>query len=328
MKRRQFIALLGSAAGLIASPLTTRAQQQKMQMIGFLDSGSPEGMTEYLAAFHRGLGENGYVEGHNVTIEYGWARGKADRLPALATALIQRKVAVIAATRGPAPAFAAKAATSAIPIVFQTGSDPVKDGLVASMNRPSGNVTGVTRQSTVLSPKRLELLSELVPDAKLIAVLFRSGNPVADSQVKELQEAARSRGLQLFVLGTSAGDLDATFTTFSQKGADALIVINDPVFIDQREHIVALAAGHAIPAIYAESAPVFAGGLMSYAASLADSFRQVGAYVGLILKGTKPADLPVQQPTKFEFIINLKTAKALGLTTPPTLLALADEVIE
>lgn len=327
MKRRQFIALVGSAAGF-TSPLTARAQQQKMPMIGFLDSGSPDGMAEYLAAFHRGLGENGYVEGRNVTIEYRWARGQADRLPALAAELIRRKVAVIAATRSPAPALAAKAATSAIPIVFQTGSDPVKDGLVASMNRPGGNVTGVTRQSTVLSPKRLELLSELVPDAKLIAVLFRSGNPVADSQVKELQEAARSRGLQLFVLGTTASDLDATFTTFSQKSADALIVINDPVFIDQRERLVTLTASHAIPTIYAESAPVFAGGLMSYAASLTDSFRQVGAYVGQILKGAKPADLPVQQPTTFELVINLKTAKALGLTVPPTMLALADEVIE
>jgi putative ABC transport system substrate-binding protein len=329
MLRREFLALVGGAAAAPAIlPLAARAQQP-MPVIGYLDSGSPAGMTENLAAFHRGLGETGYTEGQNLAIEYRWAQTRYEQLPVLAAELVRRQVAVIAATRSPAPARAAKAATSTIPIVFQTGSDPVRDGLVASLNRPGGNVTGASRLSTDLIPKRLGLLTELLPKATAIALLVNPTGLQAASQVQGMQEPVRSRGLRLVVVNASAErELDVALAIAAKDGAAALIVANDPLFIGRREQIVALAMRHALPTIFGERESVVAGGLMSYAASLSDSFRQVGVYVGRILKGAKPADLPVQQPTKFELVLNLKTARALGHAIPPTLLALADEVVE
>jgi putative ABC transport system substrate-binding protein len=250
-------------------------------------------------------------------------------LPALAAELVHRKVAVIAATRGPLPARAAKAATSTIPVVFQSGSDPVRDGLVASLNRPGGNVTGASRLSIDLIPKRLGLMTEVVPKLTKIALLLNPISPQADLEVQEMQEPTRSLGLQLFIAKAgTANELDAAFATIKESGAGALIVAVDPLFVSRREKIVALGLQNAIPGSFAERESVIAGGLMSYAASFSDSFRQVGVYVGRILKGASPADLPVQQPVKFDLIINLKTAKALGLEVPPTLLAIADEVIE
>ena len=300
-----------------------------MPVIGFLDSGSPEGMTANLDGFHRGLSEIGFTEGKNVTIEYRWAEGRYDQLPALAAELVRRPVAVIAATRSPAPALAAKTATSTIPIVFQTGSDPVKDGLVASLNRPGGNVTGATRLTLELTLKRFGLISELVPKATAIGLLVNPNGLQAAAQVEEIQKATRERGLALHVANASNDrELDAAFAAIMQSGAAVLIEGNDPLFIDRRKRIVALTISNKIPTMFFERESVVAGGLISYAASFTDSFRQVGAYVGRILKGEKPADLPVLQPTKFELIINLKTAKAIGLTISPTLLALADEVIE
>jgi putative tryptophan/tyrosine transport system substrate-binding protein len=324
--RREFIVALGSAA---AWPLAARAQQTAVPVVGFLDSGSPEGMTANLAAFHQGLLETGYIEGQNVAVEYRWAQGHFDQLPGLAAELVHRKVAVIAATRGPLPARAAKAATSTIPIVFQSGSDPVRDGLVASLNRPGGNVTGASRLSIDLIPKRLGLMTEVVPKLTKIALLLNPISPQADLAVQEMQEPTRSLGLQLFIAKAStANELDAAFATVKESGAGALIVAVDPLFASRREKIVALGLQNVIPGSFAERESVIAGGLMSYAASFSDSFRQVGVYVGRILKGASPADLPVQQPVKFDLIINLKTAKALGLEVPPRLLALADEVIE
>jgi putative ABC transport system substrate-binding protein len=327
VRRRQFIALIGGAAA--GWPLAARAQQPAMPVIGFLDSGAGAGMTTYLDGFRRGLREAGYTEGQNVAIEYRWAEGHVDRLPALATELVRRPVDVIVGSRGPAPGLAAKAATSTIPVVFQTGSDPVGIGLVASMNRPGGNVTGVTRMSTALITKRLGILVELVPKATAIALLVNPKGPQTKEQVQEMQEPSGSRGLRLHVVQASTErELPAAFTAAAQNDCAALIVGSDNLFIDTREAIVALAASHRLPAIYFERESVVAGGLMSYSASLADSFRQVGVYVGRILKGARPADLPVLQPDKFELIVNLRTAKTLGLALPPTLLAVADEVIE
>jgi putative tryptophan/tyrosine transport system substrate-binding protein len=327
VKRREFITLLGGMGA--AWPLAARAQQPAMPVIGFLDSGSPVGMTAYLAGFHQGLAETGFTEGKNLAIVHRWGQSRYDQLPALAAELVRLPVAVIAATRGPGPALAAKAATSTIPIVFQTGTDPVKDGLVASLNRPGGNVTGASRLTIDLIPKRLGLLVDLVPKMTAIALLTNPAGPQGTLQVQEMQEPVRSLGLRLHVVNASTErELDTAFAAVAQNRADALIVPTDPLFIGRREQIVALAIHHAIPTIFAERESVAAGGLMSYAASQTDSFRQVGAYVGRILKGEKPADLPVLQPTKVELVINLKTAKALGLDILPTLLALADEVIE
>jgi putative ABC transport system substrate-binding protein len=327
MKRREFIMLIGGAAA--TWPATARAQQSAMPVIGWLDSGSPAGMTANLAAFHKGLGETGYIEGQNLTIEYRWAEADYNRLPALAADLIRRQVAVIAATRGPSPARAAKAATSTIPIVFQTGTDPVKDGLVASLNRPGANVTGASRLSTDLIPKRLGLIVELIPNTKAIALLVNPAGPQAESQMREMQAPAHALGLQLnIVKASSEPELATAFAAIANSGASVLIIASDPLFIGRREEIVALALHHAVPTSYAERESVLAGGLMSYAASFTDSFRQVGVMVGRILKGAKPEDLPVEQPTKFELVINLKTAKTLGLEVPPSLLTRADEVIE
>jgi putative ABC transport system substrate-binding protein len=303
--------------------------QQAMPMIGVLDSGARAGMDTNLAGFHRGLAEQGYTEGQNLAIEYRWAQGRYDQLPALAAELTRKPVAVIAATRGPAPARAAMAATSTIPIVFQTGSDPVKGGLVASLNRPGGNVTGATRQSVELNAKRLGLLRDLVPKATMIAVLINPSSPVGVINAQALHEPARLLGLRLDVLTASnERELDAAFAHYKRSGANALIVANDPLYIGWSGKIAALAADNAAPTIFPDRLYAVAGGLASYGASLSDSFRQVGVYVGRILKGSKPADLPVQQPVKFELVINLKTAKILGLEIPAKLLFTADEVIE
>jgi putative ABC transport system substrate-binding protein len=326
MKRREFITLLGGAAASV--PFAARAQQA-MPVIGFLDSGAPAGMTAYLDGFRRGLGETGYTEGKNVAVEYRWAQGRTDQLKAFAMELAGLPVDVIVGSRGPAPGLAAKAATSTIPVVFQTGSDPVEIGLVAGMNRPGGNVTGVTRMSTALIQKRLGIISELIPKTAAIALLVNPNGPQTKEQIRQMQEPTRALGLQLDVVqASSARELEPAFAVAAQNGAQALIVATDNLFIGLREAIIALAASHALPTMYFERESVAAGGLISYSASLADSFRQVGVYVGRILKGAKPADLPVLQPDKFELVINLKTAKALGLTVPPTLLAVADEVIE
>jgi putative ABC transport system substrate-binding protein len=325
IQRREFIAWLGSAAVLPRAAIA----EQSMPVIGFLDSGARTNMDVNLDAFHRGLGETGFIDGQNVAIEYRFAGGQYGRLPALAAELVRKPVAVIAATRNSAPALAAKAATSTIPIVFQSGGDPVKDGLVASLNRPGGNVTGATRQSIELGAKRLGLLRDLVPKATAIALLINPTQPRAESNVLELEEPMRTLGLRMHVLRASTEpELAAAFTAYAGTKAEAMIVANDPLFIGWSEKIGALALRHSVATISPERLYAAAGCLASYGASLPDSFRQVGVYVGRVLKDEKPADLPVLRPVKFELVINLKTAKALGLEIPPKLLFTADEVIE
>ena len=324
MRRRHFIMVLGGAA---AWPLATWAQQPAMPVVGYLSSVSPE--PEIVAAFRRGLGESGFVEGQNVAIDYRWAEGRYDRLSAWATDLARRQVAVIVTGGGDPPIIAAKAATETIPIVFNTATDPMKLGLVTSLNRPVGNVTGVSTFSSQLGAKRLELLQELMPQASVIAVLTNPIYPTTESQVKEVQEAAAHLGMQPVVLAVSTEpDMDAAFATLAQKRAGGLVVGVDAFLFSHRNQIAALAARYRMPAVYAWREFAAAGGLMSYGISRTDAYRQVGVYTGRILKGAKPADLPVMQPTKFELVINLKTAKALGLAVPQSLLARADEVIE
>jgi len=323
MNRREFLVLVGSAIA-VARPL--RAQQKAMPVIGFLSGTSPGPTAPLVAAFLQGLSETGYVEGQNVVIQYRWAENHYDRLPALAADLVARKVDVIAAIGGFSPALAAKNATTTIPIVFGAG-DPVGLGLVASLARPGSNLTGVS--SLDLIPKRVEMVSEFVPGAKVIAVLVNPGNAVAQHTIQSGTEAARAKGVQLRVLEASTeSEIDAAFPTLLQQQAGALILPSDPFFNSQRDQLVALVARHAIPAIYDWREYAVAGGLISYGPSRTGIWHQCGIYAGKILKGAKPADLPVEQPTRFELVVNLRTAKELGLTIPPSILARADEVIE
>jgi ABC-type uncharacterized transport system substrate-binding protein len=324
MRRRDFIAVLG---GVAAWPLTARAQQP---VIGFLGSESPDLYTERLDAFRQGLRETGFVEGRNVAVEYRWAESRYGRFPELLTDLVSRKVGVIAAVAGTPPALAAKAATSTIPIVFVTAGDPIAVGLVASLSRPGGNITGAISLAVELGAKQLEILSELVPTANVIALLVNPANPTnADTLSRELHAAARVRGVDLHVLPAAPeNDLDAVFATLPQLGAGALVIGSDPFFNSRPQQLVALAARHAVPTIYPFREYAMAGGLVSYGDSVTDAFRLAGAYAGRILKGEKPADLPVQQSTKVELIINMKTAKALGLTVPLSMRVRADELIE
>jgi putative ABC transport system substrate-binding protein len=325
VRRREVITLLGGAVA--TWPLAAHAQQPAMPVIGYLNSRSRDGDTPFLAAFLSGLNETGYIESQNVVIEYRWAEGQYDRLPALAADLVRRQVAVMAATSTPA-ALAAKAATSTIPIVFTAAADPVAVGLVESLSRPSGNATGVSGYFSPLGAKRLELLHELVPNAA-IGILVNPTYPDAESQSKDVQEAAHMIGQEVHVVNASSeGELNAVFAPLVQLKAGILLVTADAFFLSRRDQLVALAARHSIPTLYWAREFVLAGGLMSYGPDIGDGYRQAGVYAGRILKGAKPGDLPVVQPTKFELIINLNTAKALGLAVPDRLLALADEVVE
>jgi ABC-type uncharacterized transport system substrate-binding protein len=325
LRRREFITFLGGAA---AWPLAARGQQP-LPVIGFLGSRSPEDSASLVTAFRAGLGESGFVENRNVMIEFRWAEGHYDRLPMLAADLVTRQVAVLAAPGGIAAGLAAKAATAKIPILFLTGADPVQFGLVTSLNRPEGNLTGVAILTNTLAPKQLEMLHELVPAATLIAFLVNPKNPITEADTRDLQSAAATTRQQILVLNASNDrDLDTAFMALVQERAGALLVQSDPFFNSRPDKIVTLAARHAIPTMYQWRDFPAAGGLMSYGTVLADAYRQVGIYAGKILKGSKPGDLPVQQSVKVQLVINLKTAKALGLTFPLALQARADEVIE
>jgi ABC-type uncharacterized transport system substrate-binding protein len=328
MRRRNFIA--GLASTTAASPLSARAQQLKVPVIGFLNSASPESFAPQLAGFRQGLNEVGYTEGQNVAIEFRWAKSQYDRLPGLATDLVRRQVAIIVATGGSVSAIAAKSMTTTIPIVFTSGGDPVQLGLVASLNRPGGNVTGVSLFTSTLAAKRLELLHELVPTAKVIAMLVNPANPNSEPDTRAVQTAAPAIGVQIVVLKASNGaEIGKAFDALSQYKVDAILVGADPLFDNSgRDQMIVLTARHAVPAIYDWRDVTVAGGLVSYGSNLAEGYRLAGIYAGRILKGAKPADLPVQQPSKFEFVINLKTAKALGLTIPNQMQLRADEVIE
>jgi putative ABC transport system substrate-binding protein len=327
LRRREFIALLGGAG--VAWPLAARGQQAGMPVVGYLEPGLPDAMAHRLAAFRKGLNETGYVEGQNVAIEYRWAQDQYDRLPELAADLVRRRVAVIATPGSMQGPLAAKAATTAIPIVFSTGVDPVKVGLVGSLNRPGGNVTGVSSMTGELGAKQLGLLQELLPGAARFAVLANSNDAMTEPIIKDLQIAALAIGrrIDVFNAGTNR-DIDTVFASLVQKRVDALLVGPGPLFANRRVQLVTLATHHRVPTIYFSREFAEAGGLMSYGTSQTELYRQVGIYVGRILKGEKPADLPILRATKFEFVINLQTAKTLGLAVPPKLLALADEVIE
>jgi putative ABC transport system substrate-binding protein len=327
MQRRQFITLLGGAAA--AWPLAVRAQQPTMPVVGYLGAQSPAVFASRVKAFRQGLGETGYAEGRNVAIEFRWAEGQHDRLPALAADLVGRQVVVIVAPGGAPAALAAKSATTTIPIVFEMGADPIAIGLVGSLNRPEGNLTGVSSLNVEVTPKRLEILHELIPTAAVVAVLVNPTSPTADSQLRDLQAAARALGLQFHVLHASTErDFATVFVTLLQLRAGGLVVASDTFFATHSEQIATLTVRHAVPAIHQSRDFSIAGGLVSYGGSFVESHRQAGVYTGRIIKGAKPADLPVQQVTKVELFINLKTAKTLGLTVPPTLLGRADEVIE
>jgi putative tryptophan/tyrosine transport system substrate-binding protein len=327
MRRREFISLFG--AGAAAWPLSARAQQSPKPVIGYLNAGSPGTTPDYLLAFRHGLSEAGFVEGQNVMIEYRWADNNFDRLPALATDLVRRQVNVIAATGGSTPPVAAKAATTTIPIVFTSGADPVGSGLVVSLSRPGGNLTGMSLFYAELGEKRLQLLRELIPKTDVIAFLVNLKFPEGQAQLKDVQAAARRSGQQLNILNASTlPEIDAAFASLTSRMPDGLLVASDALFVSDRGRIIKLAANQTLPAVYFEHAFVEFGGLMSYGTDIKEMYRQAGIYTARILKGEKPADLPVIQPTKFEFAINLKTAKALGLTIPPGVLAIADEVIE
>ena len=327
MRRREFVTLLGGAAA--AWPLAARAQQAAMPVIGFLNSTTPASWDPFVDGFRKGLNEAGYVEGRNVAIEYRWAEGQYDRLPAMAADLVRRKVAVIVSTGGHSTLLAVTAATATIPVVFTFGGDPVGLGVVSSLNRPGGNVTGINLFITQMASKRLGLLRELVPNAELIAMLFNPTNRGTDAQMKDAQEAARAINQQTHILNAHTDEeIDTAFAAMVQIRAGALLIGADSYFTGRRDKIIALAARHRIPTIYEQREHALAGGLMSYGTNLADGYRQAGIYTGRILKGEKPADLPVIQATKFEFVINLKTATALGLAVPNSMQLLADEVIE
>jgi putative tryptophan/tyrosine transport system substrate-binding protein len=329
MRRREFIALAGAAASANFWPLGARAQQPAMPVVGYLGAQSPAAFASRVAAFRQGLGEAGYAEGRNVAIEFRWAEGRHDRLPDLAADLVARQVTVIVAPGGAPAALAAKSATTSIPIVFEMGADPIAIGLVASLARPGGNLTGVSSLNVEVTPKRLEILHEAIPTGAVVAVLLNPTSPTADSQFKQLQEAARTLALQLHVLHASTeGDFDKVFATLLQLRPKGLVVASDTFFATHSEQLAALTARHALPAIHQSRDFALAGGLMSYGGSFVESHRQAGVYTGRILKGDKPADLPVQQVTKVELLINLKTAKALGVTFPLALSGRADQVIE
>jgi putative ABC transport system substrate-binding protein len=332
MERREFITFLGGAAlgGAAAWSVAARAQQPTMPAIGFLNSASPEGLEPELAGFRQGLHEVGYTEGQNVAIEFRWAKSQYERLSELAADLVRRQVAVIAATGGTVSAIAAKSATTTIPIVFTSGGDPMRMGLVASISRPGGNVTGVSLFTSTLAAKRLELLHELVPAAKVIAMLVNPANPNSEADTRAVEAAAPAIGLQIVVLKASNGaEIGRAFDALSQYKVDAVLVGSDPLFDNSgRDQLIVLTARHAVPAIYDWRDVAAAGGLVSYGTNLAEGYRLAGIYTGRILKGEKTADLPVQQPSKFEFVINLKTARALGMTISNSMLLRADEVIE
>jgi putative ABC transport system substrate-binding protein len=327
MKRREFMALLGGAT---AWPVGARGQPGAVPVVAYLDSGVPDGRPHLAAAFRKGLSEAGYVEGRNVAIEYRWAQDDNKRMPELAAELVRRKVAVIVTLQSLPGALAAKAATTTIPIVFSTGSDPVQAGLVASLNRPGGNVTGVTNMGGgILLQKRVGLLVELLPSAARFATLVNPSNPSSESQIKEVQSAAAAIGRQIEILAAHTNrEIDSAFASLAQKRADAVQVSADPFFTNRRVQIVTLAAHHRVPVIYPNREYAAAGGLMSYGSNLADVYQLAGVYAGRILKGEQPADLPVIRTTKFEFVVNLQTARTLGIEIPSTLLARADEVIE
>jgi ABC-type uncharacterized transport system substrate-binding protein len=326
MRRRDVITLLGGAAA--TCPMAARAQQPAMPVVGYLYSGSPEPTAHLVAAFRKGLSETGYVEGQNVTIEFRWTHNNENQLPDLAADLVRRRVAVIAAPGSVAAGLAAKAATATIPIVF-SGGDPIQTGLVASLNRPGGNVTGINSMNSELMAKRLGLLHELIPEAARFAALVNPNNLTTETMIMDARAAAAAIGrpIEIFAASTNR-DIDAAFASLMQKGADALAIAPDPLFNNRRVQLQSLAMRHAVPSIYSHRDFTDAGGLMSYGSNYTDLFRQTGIYVGRILRGEKPADLPVTRPTKFEFVINLQTARTLGIEIPPTLLALADEVIE
>jgi putative ABC transport system substrate-binding protein len=326
MRRREFIILLGGAAIL---PLAARAQQAAMPVVGFLGSGTPAAFAQMAAAFRQGLKESGFIDGQNATIEYRWAEGEYDRLSAQAADLIQRGAAVILASGGVAPTRAARAVTTKIPIVFTTAYDPVAMGLVTSLNRPEGNITGATFFAGLLGGKRLELLRDLVPNVSKVVVLANPSNPVFETEVKEVQSAAEAMGVQLEVMtGITEHEIDAVFANLAQQRREALLIQPDPFLQNRTEQIVALAARTSLPTFYPTREFVEAGGLISYGARMTDAYHQAGIYVGKILKGAKPVELPVVQPTKFELVINIKTAKTLGLTVPMIMQMTADEVIE
>ena len=327
MRRRDFIKRVVCSA--IVWPFAARAQQAAKPVIGYLHSGSPSPYARLLAAFHEGLSETGYLQGKNVRIEYRWADGRYDELPALAADLVSLGVAVLVAQGGDPPPMAAKSATATIPIVFTCSSDPIKLGLVRSLNKPGGNVTGVWPYTSLLGTKRLELIKQLIPAGTPIVILMNPNNPNAQIDMTALEDAARVSGQSIsFVRASTQTEINSVFAALGDHHVSALLVNTDPFFLAQRDQLVSLVANIGVPAIYAQREFVAAGGLMSYGASLAEGYRQVGVYAGRILKGERPADLPIVQPTKFEMVINLKTAKTLGLTVPDKFLVLADEVIE